>query len=120
MRKTPFLEEMQAKGLHDHIAATLRRYQPDLLRRAATYLYLKETHSSFEVEREHPSTSRAQRFADLLREAQSGTPLSDERIRPPCREYARAGKAFGGDGGAFRNFVFRPVASTVGSPGRIP
>jgi hypothetical protein len=80
VRKTPFLEEMQAKGLHDHIAAMLRRYDPDLLRRAAAYLYLKETHSSFEVEREHPSPSRAQRFADLLREAQSGTPLNEERL----------------------------------------
>jgi len=80
VRKTPFLEEMQAKGLHDHIAATLRRYDPDLLRRAAAYLYLKETHSSFEVEREHPSPCRAQRFADLLREAQSGTPLNEERL----------------------------------------
>lgn len=48
--------------------------------RAAAYLYLKETHSSFEVEREHPSPSRAQRFADLLREAESGAPLSEERF----------------------------------------
>jgi len=80
VRKTPFLEEMQAKGLHDHIAATLHRYDPDLLRRAAAYLYLKETHSSFEVEREHPSPSRAQRFADLLREAQSATPLTEKRL----------------------------------------
>lgn len=80
VRRTPYLEEMRAKRLHDRISATLRQYDSDLLRRAAAFLYLKETHSSFEVEREHPSPSRAQRFADLLRDAQSGASLDEERL----------------------------------------
>ena len=80
VRKTPYLLAMQAQNLQEQIAATLRRYDPDLLRRAAAYLYLKETHSSFEVEREYPSPSRAQRFADLLRETQSKTPLTEDRL----------------------------------------
>ncbi len=79
-RRTPFLVSMQDKRLPERAAATLSRYDPDLLRRAATYLYLKETHSSFEVERERPSPSRAQRFSDLLREAETGAPLSEERF----------------------------------------
>ena len=49
-------------------------------RRAAAFLYLKETQSSFEVEREKPSASRAQRFADLLRQADIGQPLTKERL----------------------------------------
>ena len=48
--------------------------------RAANFLYLTETHSSFEVERVKPTATRAQRFADLLREAEVGAPLSEERF----------------------------------------
>jgi Fic family protein len=59
---------------------TLAKYDPDLLRRAAAYLYLKETQSSFEVEREKPSPTKAQRFADLLRETETGQPLSEDRF----------------------------------------
>ena len=44
VRRTPYLEEMRAKNLREQIAATLSRYDPNLLRRAAAYLYLKETH----------------------------------------------------------------------------
>lgn len=58
----------------------LAKYPADLLRRAAGFLYLKETHSSFEVERAKPNPDRARRFADLLREAESGTPLSEQRF----------------------------------------
>lgn len=80
VRRTAFLARMKSMRLHDRIAETLSRYDPDLLRRAATYLYLKETHSSFEVEREHPSAARAQRFADLLREAENDIALSEDRF----------------------------------------
>jgi Fic/DOC family protein len=80
VRKTPFLRGMVQKDLRRHAQDKLSRYDPDLLRRAAAYLYLKETHSSFEVEREKPSSSRAQRFADLLRDAQTGKPLSEDRL----------------------------------------
>lgn len=80
VRKTDFLQEMVRKDLKQRTIDTLAKYDPNLLRRAAAFLYLKETHSSFEVEREKPSPNRAQRFADLLREAESGTPLSEDRL----------------------------------------
>lgn len=80
VRKTGFLQSMAGKDLKRRTQETLARYDRDLLRRAAAFLYLKETHSSFEVEREKPSADRAQRFADLLREAESGTPLSENRL----------------------------------------
>jgi hypothetical protein len=50
------------------------------LRRAAAYFYLKETQSSFELEREKPSPQKTQRFADLLRQADTQTPLAEERL----------------------------------------
>jgi len=80
VRKTDYLQAMVRKNLKQRTIDTLAKYDPSLLRRAAAFLYLKETHSSFEVEREKPSPDRAQRFADLLREAESGIPLSEDRL----------------------------------------
>lgn len=80
VRKTNFLQEMVHKNLKQRTIDTLAKYDSDLLRRAAAFLYLKETHSSFEVEREKPSPDRAQRFADLLKEAESSIPLSEDRF----------------------------------------
>ena len=80
VRKTETLRAMTGKNLQQRTLDTLARYDHDLLRRAAAFLYLKETHSSFEVEREKPSPERAQRFADLLREAEGGIPLSEDRL----------------------------------------
>ena len=80
VRKTNFLQGMVNKNLKQRTIDTLAKYDPDLLRRAAAFLYLKETHSSFEVEREKPSPNRAQRFADLLREAEGRIPLSEDRL----------------------------------------
>jgi hypothetical protein len=80
VRRTAFLDEMAQKDLKRRTEETLARYDRDLLRRAAAFLYLKETHSSFEVEREKPSADRAQRFADLLREAETVASLSEDRF----------------------------------------
>jgi hypothetical protein len=78
--RTPYLESMVQKNLKDRTRATLEKYDPRLVLRAANFLYLTETHSSFEVERVKPTATRAQRFADLLREAEVGAPLSEERF----------------------------------------
>lgn len=80
VRKTDFLTEMVGKDLHRRTRETLAKYNQDLLRRAAAFLYLKETQSSFEVERETPSADRTQRFADLLRQADTGLPLTEARL----------------------------------------
>jgi hypothetical protein len=80
VRKTDFLSEMVGKDLRKRTRETLKQYDQDLLRRAAAFLYLKETQSSFEVEQEKPSASKAQRFADLLRQADTGEPLTEERM----------------------------------------
>lgn len=80
IRRTPFLAKMVAGNLKQRTQDMLAKYDRDLLRRAATFLYLKETQSSFEVEREKPSAHKAQRFADLLREAEADRPLSEGRF----------------------------------------
>ena len=71
---------MVAYDMREKTRKTLAKYDDDLLRRAAGYLYLKETQSSFEVEREQPSPDRSQRFADLLRQADTQVPLTEERL----------------------------------------
>jgi Fic family protein len=80
VRMSRYLQDMLTTELRRVTAETLARYDQDLLRRAAGYLYLKETQSSFEVEREKPSPQKAQRFADLLRQADTQTPLSEDRL----------------------------------------
>ena len=80
VRKTDCLKEMVGKNLRQRTRETLGRYDSDLLRRAAAFLYLKETQSSFEVERDKPSANRAQRFADLLRQADTGQPLTEQLL----------------------------------------
>lgn len=80
VRTTAYLKEMHARDLRNLIASTLASYDPDLLRRAAAFLYLKETQASFEVEREKPSLQKAQRFAELLGQADATTPLTEQRL----------------------------------------
>jgi hypothetical protein len=80
IRKTSAILDMQGKDLQARAQETLSHYDPGLIRRAAQYLYLKETRSSYEVEREKPSPGRVQRFVDLLRTAEVGQPLSQERF----------------------------------------
>ncbi len=80
VRKTAYLRAMVDKDLRRRTRETLAKYDTDLLRRAAAFLYLKETHSSFEVERDKPSPDRARRFVDLLREAERDVPLSEDRL----------------------------------------
>ena len=80
VRKTSHLTRMVSKGLRALTLATLAKYDRSLVQRAAAFLYLKETHSSFEVEREKPSANKAQRFADLLHDAELDKPLSEDRF----------------------------------------
>lgn len=80
VRKTDYLKAMHAMDLQALARSTLARYDADLLRRAAAFLYLKETQSSFEVEREKPSHNKAQRFADLLRLADTREPVTMDRL----------------------------------------
>lgn len=80
IRRTEFLREMLSKDLRSKTRDVLEAYDPHLLSRAAAFLYLKETQSSFEVEREKPSSNRAQRFADLLRQTDTRESLTQERL----------------------------------------
>ena len=80
VRLTPRLKAMMQVDLKGKVSNTLAKYDTALLRRATNYLLLKETQSSYEIERESPSPDREQRFIDLLRNAETNQPLTEERL----------------------------------------
>jgi hypothetical protein len=69
VRRTAVLAGMDDNDIRlrcDNITAS---YPADVLRRALSYLYNKETKSSFEIERVTPGTTRTERFINLLESA---------------------------------------------------
>jgi Fic family protein len=77
VRKTETLQQFIKEGLGDLLAVKISEYDPKILERAASYLYLKETRGSFEIENEKPSPDRAARFAQLLSMAKRSSPITE-------------------------------------------
>ncbi len=67
VRRTPELRRFQSMDLAGEAASLVRQFDEDALRRAVSSLYTKETRASFDIEGEHPSTGRTERFVSLLR-----------------------------------------------------
>lgn len=67
VRRTRTLDQLRATDIRAAIANVVRETDPDVLTRAVSYLYTKETRSSFEIEREEADASRAARFVAALR-----------------------------------------------------
>ncbi len=66
IRKTGKLTELAAMDIHKRCEEIVNAYAPELLRRALTYFYKKETNSSFAIEHIKPSTSRTEKFMASL------------------------------------------------------
>ena len=62
VRRTPALDMVRAMRLDDRARETADRVHPDLLARAASFLLLNDTKSSFAIEGERPSRARAARW----------------------------------------------------------
>ncbi|MBW2076884.1 MAG: Fic family protein [Deltaproteobacteria bacterium] len=71
-RRTDTLENYIALQLNKKSEEIVGKYPEDVLKRAISYLYTKETKSSFEIERAAPDQKRATRFVELLK-------IADER-----------------------------------------
>ena len=69
IRKTNKLKKAENYNYQDRIKTLLSAYNSSIQYRAANYLYLKETKSSFQIEREKISSSRMERFVNLLKSA---------------------------------------------------
>lgn len=69
IRRTKTLSELMEKDIRQSIEGLKSEFPEDIFRRAAAYLYTKETRSSYEIEKEKPSPDRMERFITLLNRA---------------------------------------------------
>jgi len=95
VRRTETLAAFEKKDLSGRCRQLLEGYPRDILRRALSYLYTKETRSSFEIENVALDASRIQRFTTLLATAEKKdffakpelidlqNRIVDERFREP-------------------------------------
>lgn len=66
IRRTEYLAGWDATDLRKKCDNIITAYPPELLRRALSYLYNKETKSSFEIEHVRPNASRSEKFITSL------------------------------------------------------
>ncbi len=78
--RTDALDSFRDRELASRLRATVTDWDPALVQRAAQFLYLKETKSTFEIERERPDEHRTRRFVRALRAADMGEPLDKARL----------------------------------------
>jgi hypothetical protein len=71
IRRTDSLRAAEKADLPERCRKIVSGYPPQLLKRAMSYLYTKETKSSFEIEHIKPNSTRTERFVALLQSAES-------------------------------------------------
>lgn len=67
VRRTRRLDDYRESNIGDEARAMIEGCDPQILARAVDYLYTKETKSSYAIERETATETRAQRFIAALR-----------------------------------------------------
>jgi len=80
VRRTETLRRLEDTDLSERCREIVARYSPEMLRRAMSYLYTKETKSSFEIEHIKPTSSRTERFIALLQLAEQEDFCTKERL----------------------------------------
>ena len=70
VRRTDILRDFETADLPKRCYRVVSSYSPELLRRALGYLYTKETKSSFEIEHIKPTSTRTERFVEMLQLAE--------------------------------------------------
>ncbi len=80
IRKTEKLSKMDSTDLRKKYEGIVTLYPPELLRRALSYLYNKETKSSFEIEHIKPNASRTEKFITSLKLAEKEDFCEKERL----------------------------------------
>jgi hypothetical protein len=70
IRRTDVLRGFEKANLTERCQKIVASYPPHLLKRAMSYLYTKETKSSFEIEHIKPNSTRTERFIALLQLAE--------------------------------------------------
>jgi hypothetical protein len=70
VRRTDTLRQFESADLPARCRKVVAAYPAELLKRALGYLYTKETKSSFEIEHVTPTSTRTDRFVELLQTAE--------------------------------------------------
>jgi len=78
IRRTPALEKLLKINIQERIQQLKDDFPQEIFSRAISYLYKKETRSSFEIEKETPSADRMERFISLL--SQAGAEQTEEMM----------------------------------------
>lgn len=80
VRKTEKLTDENTKSVFAELDRHFSSVPSQLLQRAADWAYLSETRSSFEIEKEAPNGSKAERFVALLKNAGSFDRLDEDSL----------------------------------------
>lgn len=80
VRRTARLDAYVAARIEREARELVARYDPTTLNRAVSYLYTKETRSSFALEGETPSPARTERFVAALRGAPAFDPIDPAEL----------------------------------------
>lgn len=80
IRRTDKLKSFEEANLAQIARNLIAKYDPAIITRAVNYLYVKETMSSYEIEREIPDSARTQRFIAALRKADHIGVLSKQTL----------------------------------------
>lgn len=81
IRRTQAIRSIEDADWEGAISEAVSPFSDELLHRALSYLYFKETKSSFAIEREEPGSSKTERFVALLHRAGTEeSPLSEETL----------------------------------------
>ncbi len=80
IRRTETIRAFEAANLPDRCQSVVAQFTPDQIKRALSYLYTKETKSSFEIEHIKPSSTRVERFVSLLQSAEAEDFCEKERL----------------------------------------
>lgn len=75
VKRTEKLNELLLLDFNQTFIDLKKEYSVETLNRAISYLYRKETRSSFEIEHEKPSPRRTERFITLLQQAGKSSPI---------------------------------------------
>lgn len=80
VRRTSVLEKYIVKHFDEKVKSLIAKYDPKIIARASHYLYIKETKSSYEIERENPSPDRMKRFISILQKSSTLGVLTKENL----------------------------------------
>ncbi len=80
VRRSPVIDELLKADILGQVAEFVSSVDKEVLDRAVRWAYLSETDNSYAIERETPSASKAEAFANLLSRAHDAEVISEDYL----------------------------------------